>query len=763
MKELEVLAPAGDEKSFFCAINNGANAIYLGLKNFNARNKAQNFDLENLSYYVNIAHLHNVKIYLVVNTLITDKEISDLLNFVKGAIEAKVDAFIVQDLGIAKLLIKTFKGIILHASTQMGIHSLQGAIIAEKIGFKRIVLSREVTKQDIINIKNNTNLEIEYFVQGALCVSFSGNCYLSSIASEESGNRGRCLQPCRLLYSSFCDDKRIKKGYLLSANDLCLIDKIKELKECGVCSLKIEGRLRRPSYVSYTTKTYSEVCKAVEFGGSFNSILKVNNFKKLFNRGEYNTGFYLDTEPNKAIINTTFQNHRGIKIGSVIKVNPFKEIYEVLIKTSNYEIKKGDGLKFIYNNTEESLGVGSVKCIKEKNEYIVYTKINPKVTSEVYLTVDSKWEDSLLNNQNKIKFNAEFLANENDKAILKLSACSINIVCYSSDNLQKAQNQKLKQEDVLLSLQKTKDTFFELNNLNCKIDNVFMPKALLNELRRNALEKLEQEIINNYQNKNLNLIDIDYSYYQKLCDKIEGFKKDKKPSLRKDNITTNYKETKKFICFNEETLFSEIEKYFNEDTYFVFSPDLFTLKNVDSMFDKLQEKFNIKKLYLDLPKVLRNDDFNLIEKIILSLGKDKIGVIANNIGHLYFSLLGFEVVGGVYLNITNNSTIELLKDFNINTFVKSFESFASALQNGLTYIGYPAVMTFCHCPYKTNFDNVSCRECKFNNKLILKNDSGKSYKVRRTKIHNCIFELLNNSKINLDCNLESGFYLDLRK
>ncbi|MBR1984602.1 MAG: U32 family peptidase, partial [Clostridia bacterium] len=246
MKEFEILSPVGDEKSFYAAINNGANAIYMGLKNFNARDKAENFNTENLRSFVKFAHLYSVKVYITVNTILTNGEIPSLVEMIRECVKSKVDAFIVQDFGVATVLKNTFPNIVLHASTQMGIHSLEGAKIAKELGFSRIVLSRETSLEDIKNIKENCDIEIEYFVHGALCVCFSGNCYLSSLSFNESGNRGRCLQPCRLPITALNDKEEVNKGYLLSTTDLCLIKNLKTLYDIGVCSLKIEGRLRRP-------------------------------------------------------------------------------------------------------------------------------------------------------------------------------------------------------------------------------------------------------------------------------------------------------------------------------------------------------------------------------------------------------------------------------------------------------------------------------------------------------------------------------------
>ena len=195
---LELLAPVGSMDNLKVAVSSGADAVYLGMQNFNARDKADNFTAENIKEVVDYCHLHNVKVYLTVNTIIKDNEINMLVDTIKSAVEANVDAYIVQDLGVATLLKNTFVNINLHASTQMGVHNLKGAKLIEEFGFSRVVLSRETTLEDIKQIAQNTKLEIEYFVQGALCVAFSGNCYLSSILHGQSGNRGKCLQLCRL-------------------------------------------------------------------------------------------------------------------------------------------------------------------------------------------------------------------------------------------------------------------------------------------------------------------------------------------------------------------------------------------------------------------------------------------------------------------------------------------------------------------------------------------------------------------------------------
>ena len=258
---MELLAPVGDKESLKVAVYNGANAIYLGIKDFNARNNIAGFSLEDLDDVVRFFHLWNVKVYLAINILFKDEELQKALDVVFHANNKGVDAFIVQDVGLAYLINKHYPNIVLHASTQMAVHNLDGVKQLEKLGFKRVVLSREVGLEEIKYIHKNSNIEIEFFVQGALCVSFSGNCYLCSYLANKSGNRGVCQQFCRLPFEAYENNKLIKKGNLLSAKDICLIEKLQDLKEAGVVSLKIEGRARRPFYVGQVCKTYSKVLK----------------------------------------------------------------------------------------------------------------------------------------------------------------------------------------------------------------------------------------------------------------------------------------------------------------------------------------------------------------------------------------------------------------------------------------------------------------------------------------------------------------------
>ena len=295
---IELLSPVGDFECLKAAVQNGADAVYFGASSFSARAFASNFDDSALEKAISYAKLRGVKTNLTLNTLIKNDEINDAIELAKKAYEYGIDAIIVQDLGLARYLIKNFPGLAVHASTQMSVHNLEGVLELQKLGFSRVVLSRELSLQEIEHICKNSNVEIEVFTHGALCISYSGQCLFSSMIGGRSGNRGKCAQPCRLPYellscSSTTSNQQgsttstasasqgisltthlanltsanlssassesltsLDKGYLLSPRDLCGLDYLPELVDAGVTCLKIEGRMKTPEYVATVTRIY---------------------------------------------------------------------------------------------------------------------------------------------------------------------------------------------------------------------------------------------------------------------------------------------------------------------------------------------------------------------------------------------------------------------------------------------------------------------------------------------------------------------------
>lgn len=277
-KHAEILAPAGGEAQLRAAVLCGADAVYLGLRGFNARAGAENFDENALPQTVGWCHARGVRVYVTLNTLVTDRELPQWLHSLDAVAAAGVDGVLVQDLGLAKIIRQRYPTLPLHASTQMTIHNLAGARLLEEMGFAQVVLARELSKEEIAAICAGTSMRCEVFVHGALCMSVSGQCYLSSVLGERSGNRGRCAQPCRL------DFKSHGRGYALSLKDLTLTDRLRELEALGVASFKIEGRLKRPEYVAAAVTA----CRQSLAG----EVPDLETLRSVFSRSGFTDGYY---------------------------------------------------------------------------------------------------------------------------------------------------------------------------------------------------------------------------------------------------------------------------------------------------------------------------------------------------------------------------------------------------------------------------------------------------------------------------------------
>jgi len=694
--EIEVLSPAGDMQGVFAAINNGANAIYLGLKEFNARGNICNFSFEELEKVVNLAHLYNVKIYLTFNILIKNCEIEEAINVVKKAAEIGVDAFILQDIGFAMKIKQMCPEICIHASTQMGIHNLEGAKFLEKCGFSRVVLARETPINEIKRIKDNTNLEIEYFVQGALCVSFSGNCYLCALMTGNSGNRGKCQQFCRLPYTVKNDNNEIS-GYMLSAKDFCMLGKLKDLCEAGVISLKIEGRARRPAYIAESTRIYRQ-CLDNNFVYTEKDF---EELKKVFNRGDFTPG-YLE---NNKIIYPNLQGHKGIKVGKVVGFKPGKK-FNVIEIISDKETSRGDGLKFIKNEKEiASIGVMDVK--KQEKKYIITTLAKVQKDCDVYLTLDAKNEAYALNRVKKLPLKIEFIAKENQKAKLILHSGEYEVE-YESDILTEvAKNHALSVDDVLKQLSKLGDEPFEIMSSKIDIDNVFIPVSELNKIRREGIQKLKEKIIK--------------ARYKHLC--FNDIKNE--TSFTKKSSINIYK------VFNADDL-----KKVNNGVV-IYSPADY-IENDILKFEEECKKIT-SDYYLDLPIFATTNEIEFFKKI---LQKASFGVVANN----YYALnLSKKTIIGMGLNVYNTLTYDFYKKLGFDKIILSKELLEHELDefedNAIVQTtGREEYMTLKHCPYKEFFAS-SCDKCKYKQWVVYKMQNGRKLLLERKKVFTCQFSL----------------------
>lgn len=500
MNKVELLAPAGDFSCLKAAIEAGCDAVYIGGKLFGARAFSSNFTDDEIIKAINYAHLFGVKVYVTTNTLIYDKEVERFLEYILFLHKNNVDAVIIQDLGMLDLVRQTFPNLEVHASTQMHIHNLDGASFMEKLGVKRVVLARETSISKIKEIKEKTNIDIEIFIHGALCVSYSGQCLMSSLIGNRSGNRGTCAGSCRQSYSIVDENNNIilNNKYPLSMKDLCSLENLKTLLDIGVTSLKIEGRMKSSSYVYTVVKLYR---LAIDFYYKNNNIYidekELYNLKKIFNR-DFTKGFLFDEENNK-VINMKRPNHQGVEIGKVIN---YKN--NVATIKLNDEININDGLRIV---GKKDIGVNvnnfyiNSKLVKTaKKGDIITIKVNDKVEKDdkVLLTLDSKLNEEINNiissNQRKVLVKAKFIAKEDKQITFELTDFINKVVVISENKVTKALNKPITKEEIKEKLNKIKDTVYKYESLDIEIDdNIFIPFNIINDLKRKAFEELNNK------------------------------------------------------------------------------------------------------------------------------------------------------------------------------------------------------------------------------------------------------------------------------
>ena len=500
MKKVELLAPAGNMENLKYAVMAGCDAVYLGLKKFGARAFSSNFSDNEFIEAVNYCHLYGVKVYVTLNTIIYDYEVEDFLKTVDFIHKNNVDAVLIQDLGMLDLVRKTYPNLEVHASTQMHIHNLDGVKVLEKLGIKRAVLARETSIDTIKYIKENSNIELEVFVHGALCVSYSGECLMSKFIGGRSGNRGECAGACRLSYDVVdCNNNILNKNkYPISAKDLNTIYYIDKLIESGVASLKIEGRMKSKEYVYMVVKLYRDTIDNYYKTGKVivneEYLLKL---KKIFNR-EYTKGFLFNINNNE-LINSYRPNHMGVNVGKVLN---YKNGYATILLTDHVSI--GSGLRVLSKNNKD-VGIlvnefyKNNKLVKDAyKDDIISIKVHDKVFKDdiVVITNDKSIsndiEDYVKNNKRKVLISGKVSCK---LGIITLEVSDgINKVVVSSNNVFKSINKSTTKEDISVKLNKLVNTVYKFNSLDINIDsNLFIPLKEINGLKNNMVVLLNDK------------------------------------------------------------------------------------------------------------------------------------------------------------------------------------------------------------------------------------------------------------------------------
>lgn len=479
---MNIIGPAGNYEKLEAAIKAGATEVYFGLRGFGARRNNDNLGFKELLDAIDYAHLRGVKCLLTLNTIMKDIELKNVIKNFLPIYEHGIDAVIVQDLGLISILKENFKDLTLHGSTQMTVSNHIEANFLKSIGLSRVVLARELSFEEIKKIRENTDIELEVFVSGAMCISYSGNCYISSFIGGRSGNRGMCAYTCRKQFKQ--DDNKLR--YTLSPNDqLLTFNEIKKLEEIGINAIKIEGRKKNENYVFETVSYYRDV---------LNNINRPSLSYKLFNRGYSKGYFYLDDK----LMNLNYSSNFGYLLASV-KNNKI-HLYD--------ELETGDGIQFVNSNFQTISGEFVNKIIQNGKKVTKVMKdsyINldiPKNTAFIYKNYSKKLNDEIKqkiqNTKRTINIQAKLKAILGQPLSLTFNYKNF-CVEVQTITLNELCKKTISENEIYNKISELGDTTFKLTNLELNYDKVsFIPFSELKEIKRQASEKLKNLILNSY-------------------------------------------------------------------------------------------------------------------------------------------------------------------------------------------------------------------------------------------------------------------------
>lgn len=715
MKKIELLSPVGNRETLYQAIHNGADAVYLAGTSYGARKFADNFTNEELVSVIKYAHLYGVKVYITVNTLIYEHEVEDCLNYIEFLHQNGVDAIIMQDLGLIKLVREKYPNLEIHASTQCHNHNEEGIKLLKELGVTRVVMARELSLEEINNIK--IDIEKEVFIHGALCVSYSGCCLFSSLNGGRSGNRGECVGSCRLPYKLIKNNEEVilKDKYLLSTKELNTINNLSQLISSGIDSLKIEGRMKSPHYVGYVTRLYRTLID--KYYNNEKLILtsqELINLKKLYNR-EFTNGYLFN---DKSIMNIKTPNHQGIEIGKVISTDK----KYIKIKLTNDNLSQNDGIRFKTANKGMIINrlYDQNKLLKNKfdKDNICYldNKFPVKKDDILLKTIDSTLINELENYSLKkipVTITIECLI---DKPLKITITDAINEVTEYGQVIETAKNREVTKEGIIKCINKLGNTPFITNDLKIiKDNNIFIGLSNLNEIRRLVVNKL------------INL----------------------RENTKKDVIINNI--TPKDITKEENITITALVR--TEEQLKVCLDN-----NLDNLY---LTDYNLYNKYKHL-----NNIYYRVDR--LDNKKDLVGekLLVPEIGNIYKYKDNNTLIGDYYLNVTNSNTINYLLSLGLTRVTLSPELDDIRLKDimkenypvELIIYGRLELMLMKYCPLKQCLNY--CSNCKTStDKFYLENNNKERYPIIR---NNCITHIMHSKNINKIDNINTYIKMGIK-
>ncbi len=680
MRRPELLAPVGKMENAIAAIENGADALFVGGKLFNARQAADNFDKDELKEITSYAKLRGVKVYVTVNILIKENEVTTLFEYLEYLEEAGIDAIIIQDLGVAHIVNKYFPNMRMHASTQISAHSIEDVLFLKNLGFKRVVLARELQIKEIVDIIDKTGIEVETFVHGALCYSYSGQCLMSSLIGGRSGNRGRCAQPCRMKYSLHSGDRQIADDkYLLSLKDICSISFLPELMDAGIHSFKVEGRMKSPEYVASVIGTYRKYIELAMKGEKYTvSEEDLDIMKGVFNRGGFSSGYY-KTIGDARMLTADSPRHIGLKVGKVVHFAPKTGLATITLER---DLNPGDGIEIIRKD-KDSLGAGISKVYKSGSQVKLHFDHYIVPGSDVYLTKNhtllKEMKKTFQKPMRKVDIDINIEGSIGNKVKLELCYKGIKAVAYGSE-LQEALQNPITKEQALKQFTKIGSTTFNAKNVSITWpESAYMGIKDMNELRREAISSLE------------NIILKDIKLGEELDKKGKAYIK---PTFEKASnsewICEVHDIDKLKLCIQEEKV---------KSVYWAWDYNDELTNTALNLAKESQKKF-----YIVLPYIMKEKSYMKYSKAIRNWANTSIdGYVVRNIGEYELvSETKKEIVLDYNLNVMNNEQISFWTEKGVLRTTISLELMQQETEGLLGNLekivyGYIPVMTTSQC------------------------------------------------------------------